>query len=133
MVDVPPSPQPSPLNSAIAVADSERGTVILAYILFLIGWPTGHLSTIVAVILAYVKRGEVRGTIWETHYDNIINTFWVTMVLGIVCVALCFVLIGIPLIIALGVWFLYRSIKGLIRAVDNRSYEDAFVPPASQP
>jgi hypothetical protein len=28
----------------------------------------------VALILAYIKRGEVRGTIWESHFDNIINT-----------------------------------------------------------
>ena len=110
-------------SSPVPVTDeSARGTAIIAYILFLIGWPTFHLATIVGLILAYVKRGEVRGTIWETHFDNIINTFWTTLVLGIVCGLLCFVFIGFPLLFALAIWFLYRTIKGLIRALESRPY-----------
>ena len=80
------------------------------------------MATIVGLILAYVKRGETRGTIWESHFDNIINTFWVTLVVGIVAIPLCFIIVGIPLLIGVGIWFLYRSIKGLIRAVDNKAY-----------
>jgi uncharacterized membrane protein len=106
----------------MATDETGRGTAIIAYILYLLGWPTLHLSTIVALILAYVKRGEVRGTIWESHFDNIITTFWTTLVLGIVFGLLCIVFIGIPLIIALGIWFLYRAIKGLVRALDNKAY-----------
>ena len=116
MTDISQSPTP------VAVDEGARGTAILAYILFLIGWPTMHLSTIVAVILAYVKRGETRGTIWESHFDNIIKTFWVTIGLGILFAILCAVFIGIPLLIALGIWFLYRSIKGLVRAIDSKPY-----------
>jgi uncharacterized membrane protein len=116
MTDISQSPTP------VATDEGARGTAILAYILFLIGWPTMHLSTIAAVVLAYVKRGEVRGTIWESHFDNIIKTFWLTIVLGIVFAILCVFFIGIPLIIALGIWFLYRSIKGLVRAIDNKAY-----------
>jgi uncharacterized membrane protein len=116
MTDISQSPAP------VATDESGRGTAILAYVLYLIGWPTCHLSTIVALILAYVKRGEMRGTIWESHFDNIISTFWITLVLGIVFGLLCIVFIGIPLIIALGIWFLYRAIKGLVRAIDNKPY-----------
>lgn len=116
MTDIPQNPAP------VRVDEGARGTAILAYILYLIGWPTLHLSTIVALIPAYVKRGDVRGTIWETHFDNIINTFWTTLVLGIVFGLLCIVFIGIPLLIALGIWFLYRAIKGLVRAIDNQPY-----------
>jgi len=111
------SAQPVPTTD-----ESARGTAIISYVLFLIGWPTLHLATIVGLILAYVKRGETRGTIWESHFDNIINTFWVTLVVGIVAIPLCFIIVGIPLLIGVGIWFLYRSIKGLIRAVDNKAY-----------
>jgi uncharacterized membrane protein len=117
MSDISQSPQ-----MPVTTDESARGTAIIAYVLYLLGWPTLHLATIVAVVLAYVKRGDVRGTIWESHYDNIINTFWTTLVLGIVFGLLCIVFIGIPLIIALGIWFLYRAIKGLVRAIDNRPY-----------
>ena len=38
---------------------------------FLTGWPS-----IIAVILNYVKRGEVRGTWLESHFRWQIRTFW---------------------------------------------------------
>ena len=109
-------------QSPATIDEGARGTAIVCYVLYLIGWPTLHLATLVAVILAYVKRGEVRGTIWESHYNNIITTFWTTLLLGIVFGLLCIVFIGIPLLIALGIWFLYRAIKGLVRAIDNKAY-----------
>jgi uncharacterized membrane protein len=39
-----------------------------------------------------------------------------------VAVPLCFVLIGIPLVIALYVWVIFRTVKGLVRAIDARPY-----------
>ncbi|HEY2019067.1 MAG TPA: hypothetical protein VGH38_36425 [Bryobacteraceae bacterium] len=99
-----------------------RGTAILCYVLYLVGWPTVHVTTVVALVLAYVQRADARGTIWESHFRNLIETFWVTLVIGIIAIPLCFVFIGIPILIGLGIWFLYRTIKGLIRAVEARPY-----------
>jgi uncharacterized membrane protein len=47
---------------------------------FLTGWPS-----IIAVILNYVKRSEVRGTWLETHFRWQIRTFW----FGLLWVTLC--------------------------------------------
>ncbi len=99
-----------------------RGTAILCYILYLLGWPTVHLTTIVALVLAYVQRGDARGTAWESHFSNLIETFWVALVILIVAIPLCFVFIGIPLLIGLAVWVLYRTIKGLLRALESKAY-----------
>ena len=88
----------------------------------LLGWPTVHLTTIVALVLAYVQRGEAHGTLWEAHFRNLIETFWVALVIGIVAIPLCFVFVGIPLLFGLAVWVLYRTIKGLIRAIDGQPY-----------
>ena len=38
---------------------------------FLTGWPS-----IIAVIINYVKRGDVRGTWLESHFQWQIRTFW---------------------------------------------------------
>ena len=95
---------------------------IITYGLLLAGWPTLHLATIAAVILAYIKRGEARGTIWESHFSNVIHTFWISLLIGVVVFPLCLVLIGIPLMGLLIVWFLYRTIKGLVQAIDNKPY-----------
>jgi uncharacterized membrane protein len=87
---------------------------------FLIGWPS-----IVAVILNYVKRSDVRGTWLESHFRWQIRTFW----FGALWVALCglFVLftLGLGLFVVwipLGVvalWFIYRVARGWM-ALSNR-------------
>jgi uncharacterized membrane protein len=88
---------------------------------FLIGWPS-----IIAVILNYVKRREARGTWLETHFRWQIRTFW----FGLLWVTLCGVFIvatlGIGLLIAwlplalVGVWFIYRIVRGWLRLMDHR-------------
>jgi uncharacterized membrane protein len=108
--------QPAPTHESL------RGTAILCYALFLLGWPTVHIATVVAVVLAYVQRDAARGTVWESHFRNLIETFWVALVIAIVAIPLCFVFIGIPILIGLAVWVLYRTIKGLVRAIDSAAY-----------
>ncbi len=113
-VNVPPRAAPS--------GDSKRLMAIVGYGLFLAGWPTLHLATIAAVILAYIQRGEFYGTIWELHYTNIIHTFWISLLVSAVAIPLCFVGVGFVVLAFLVVWFLYRTIKGLIRALDDKAY-----------
>jgi len=80
--------------------------------------PTG----LVGVIIAHIKRDDARGTIWESHFHNMIETFWISLVVFIVAIPLCFVVVGIPIMFGVFVWFLYRTIKGLIRAIENQPY-----------
>jgi uncharacterized membrane protein len=109
-------------TSQTASTSDSRVLVIVAYVLFLVGWPTLHLATIGAVILAYVQRGDSRGTMWESHYDNIIHTFWVSLLISVIAVPLCFVGVGFVILGFVVVWFLFRTIKGLVRAIDHRAY-----------
>jgi uncharacterized membrane protein len=88
---------------------------------FLIGWPS-----IIAVILNYVKRGDVRGTWLESHFRWQIRTFW----FGLLWVSLCLMFIvgtfGIGILIAwlplglLGLWFIYRIVRGWMALNDRR-------------
>ncbi len=108
---------------AAPVADEARTLAIIVYGLYLAAVISCGLAGIAGVILAYVKRGESHGTIWESHYDNQINAFWVwfaLMILGAFTfwmLGLGFVIMGIAF-----VWFLYRTIKGLVRAIDSKPY-----------
>jgi uncharacterized membrane protein len=106
--------------------ESDRVLAIVAYVLFLVGWPTLHLATIAGVILAYIQRGEVRGTIWESHYEAIISTFWISLAVGVAAVVACItivgLIVGLPLLAGLVIWFLYRSIRGLVHAIESRPY-----------
>ena len=85
---------------------------------FLTGWPS-----IIAVILNYVKRGDVRGTFLESHFRWQIRTFWYALlwivVASMVSLPFMLVLIGFLTLwvaaIAIGLWVLYRVVKGWMR------------------
>jgi uncharacterized membrane protein len=105
-----------------ASGDDSRVLAIVAYVLFLIGWPTLHLATIAGVILAYVQRSDARGTIWQSHFDNIIHVFWISLLIGVIAIPLCFVLVGFAILGVLVIWFLYRTIRGLVHAIESEAY-----------
>jgi len=101
--------------------DGARTIAIIVYLLYLAALING-LTAIVGVILAYVKRDESRGTVYESHFSNAIEVFWIFLVGMLIAVPLCFVVIGIPLVIGLYIWVLYRTIRGIVRASDGRPY-----------
>ena len=80
---------------------------------FLTGWPS-----IIAVILNYVKRGDVRGTWLESHFQWQIRTFWYGLLWVSLCILFVVLTLGIGLLIAwlpLGIvalWFVYRIVRG---------------------
>ena len=89
---------------------------------FLTGWPS-----IVAVILNYVKRGDVRSTYLESHFRWQIRTFWFALLWVAVAFLLAITIIGIPfawlLVVATGVWVLYRIVRGWLALTDGRPIE----------
>ena len=87
---------------------------------FLSGWPS-----IIAVILNYVKRSEVRGTWLDSHFSWQIRTFWFALLWLAVGGILFVTVIGIPFAIVLwlitGVWVLYRIIRGWLALTSQRT------------
>ena len=86
---------------------------------FLSGWPS-----IIAVILNYVKRNEVRGTYLDTHFGWQIRTFWYAVlwfVIGAVLIATVLgAVIGVPLLFVTGLWVLYRIVRGWMTLADRK-------------
>ena len=76
------------------------------------------LPSLVAVLLNYLKRGDVNGTWLESHFRWQIRTFWFTALWLLVYGLLIITIIGIPiawiLIALLGIWVGYRVIRGWI-------------------
>jgi uncharacterized membrane protein len=89
---------------------------------FLTGWPS-----IIAVILNYVKRSDARGTILESHFRWQLRTFWSALVWLVVATACALTIIGLPLawviVVATGMWVLYRIARGWIALGDERPIE----------
>jgi uncharacterized membrane protein len=86
-------------------------TPALVVTAFLTGWPS-----IIAVIINYVKRSEVRETWLDSHFSWQLRTFWFALLWLAVGGVLFVTVIGIPVAIALwlgtGIWVLYRLIRG---------------------
>jgi uncharacterized membrane protein len=79
-------------------------------------------TSVAGVILAYINRGDARGTIYESHLDNLISVFWVSLVVSIVALPLLFIGIGFVIYLILVIWYLYRTIKGLIQVLDGKAF-----------
>ena len=67
-----------------------------------------------------MKRDEVAGTFVESHMTWLIRTFWMTVVLGAVGYILALLLIGYLILFAVGVWYIFRVVKGFVAFYDNR-------------
>ena len=82
------------------------------------------VPSLVAVVLNYLKRGEVAGTWLDSHYRWQIRTFWFTLLWLLVYGLLIITLIGIPiawvLIVLLGLWVAYRVIRGWLALAGQR-------------
>lgn len=81
-------------------------------------------TTLVAVVIAYVFRGDVKGTIWESHCQYLIRTFWISVLFGFIGTVLVFVLIGWLVLLAVFVWFIIRNIKGIKALSENKAIEN---------
>jgi uncharacterized membrane protein len=111
-----------PQTPAAGTDSDTRLVAIIVYGLYLVGWPCLHMPTIAGLVLAYIKRGDTRGTIWESHFQNQIETFWISLLVGVLAIPLCFVGVGFLILAGVVVWFLYRTIKGLVRAIEYQPY-----------
>jgi uncharacterized membrane protein len=124
-----------------------RTAAMICYVLYLVAFLNG-LTAIIGVIIAYIKKSDAAGTVWENHFKSLILVFWVmlaALVIGIVTFPVSLLSIGalfddgnfgwpalsalfLPMLAwmfvfpVLFVWFLYRMIRGLIRAADDRPY-----------
>ena len=78
------------------------------------------LPSIVAIVMNYVRRSEVRGTFLESHFRWQRRTFWFALgwigAIVLLSAPLFLVLVGfvtLPLgIAAIGVWVVYRVARG---------------------
>ena len=92
---------------------------------FLTGWPS-----IIAVIINYAKRRDVRGTWLDSHFRWQIRTFWFGMLWVVLCGMFVVLTLGIGLLIAwiplavVGIWFIYRILRGWLRLVDRQPMYD---------
>jgi len=97
-----------------------KNVTMVVYLLQALSFLWG-VTAIVGIVVNYVKRDDVRGTVYESHFDWQIRTFWW---------GLAWFVVGMLLIIAAGlgflvlfvawIWAIYRVVKGWLKLSENK-------------
>ena len=117
IIDAPRNSDPS--GKTPEQLDSLRQLTLVAYILYALSFFTG-ISAIVAVVVNYVKRDDVQGTLYESHFTWQIRTFWWGLGWTILGVLTLVIVVGFPILLVAGIWWIYRIVKGLLNWHDNK-------------
>ena len=71
-------------EDVVDIDASQKNMALLVYVLQGLGFFTGGVTYIVAIVINYIKLDEVRGTWLEGHFRWQMNTFWYALLWSIV-------------------------------------------------
>lgn len=108
----PPPPQPGVISHKLILN--------IIYGLYALGFLTGGMGALAAVILSYIKRADMAGTVYVSHIDWVLRTFWWSLLWGIISAIFTLILIGWIGLFATLVWVLYRLVKGWLTLAEGR-------------
>jgi len=87
---------------------------------FVFGWPS-----IIAMIINYLTRAQVRGSYLEGHWSWQRATFWYALLWLVIAGLLILTILGIPfaflVLLVTGLWVLYRVVRGWWALFGRRS------------
>ncbi len=106
----------------LSTDDKQRSNKTLTWIIYGLYGASFNvgITSIVAIIMNHVKRGDVVGTFLESHFTWQIRTFWISLVVAIIGFVLMIVLVGWLVLLADALWVIYRLVVGAVRLNENR-------------
>ena len=118
---------------------SQKTLTVVLYAMYIAAIFSAGIFAVIALIINYVKRDDVKGTIFESHFTWQIQTVWKYLIwnfVGILPFSLLFLvqnndqLFGgvaflgsvflVIVVIISWLWLIYRAIKGLIKLNENK-------------
>ena len=103
-----------------AELESMKTITTVVYVLQALSFFTG-ITAIVGIVINYVKRDDAKGTIFESHFDWQIRTFWWGLLWSVIGVATIWLLVGFFVLFAAWVWAIYRVIKGWLKLNEGKT------------
>ena len=79
------------------------------------------ITVFIGLVVAYVKRNDMRGSIYYDHMQYLIKTFWVSLAgfaIGYLTVILG---IGFVVLLVVTLWFVYRVVAGFLKLYDGKT------------
>jgi uncharacterized Tic20 family protein len=107
--------EPPSLPADPAPTQDEKNLALIMHVLSLVGF-----SLIGPLIVWLVKKDE--SAFINAQGRELLNFQISFLIYAIVCIPLCFVLIGIPLLIVVGIASFILTIIGLVKATEGKIY-----------
>lgn len=98
---------------------SAKNLTTIIYALYAVAFVNG-ITAIIAIIINHVKKEDMAGTFLESHFRWQIRTFWFGLLWSVLGWITLLVLIGWLVLVANGIWIIYRIVKGWLRLNDNQ-------------
>ena len=102
---------------------SAKNLTAIVYALQAAGFLIG-ITWVVAIIVNYVKKDDVKGTWLESHFRWQIRTFWFGLlwaVLGFLfIITIIGWFVGMFILMVDATWIIYRDVKGWLRLNDGK-------------
>ena len=91
-----------------------RQLTLIIYALYALSWVLGGIPAIVAIVLNYLKREDAAGTLYESHFNWQIRTFWWSLGWAVLGAITLLIGVGFLILLVAGIWSIYRMVKGLL-------------------
>jgi uncharacterized membrane protein len=78
------------------------------------------VTALVGLIINYIKRDDVAGTVYQSHFDWQIRTFWWGLLWAVIGVVLAIVFVGFAILFVAWVWAIYRVAKGWLKLTEGK-------------
>ncbi|MCR4301944.1 MAG: hypothetical protein NUV51_10065 [Sulfuricaulis sp.] len=78
------------------------------------------ITFVIAAMLNYIKRDDVRGTWLESHFRWQIRTFWFSLPWFLLGMLTKIIIIGGPIFGVAWLWLIYRVLKGGLNLYDGK-------------
>ena len=78
------------------------------------------VTFIIAVVVNYLKKGDVEGTWVSSHFRWQIRTFWFSVLWGTIGFLTIILLVGYVILGVSSIWLIYRIAKGWIYLSDGK-------------
>jgi uncharacterized membrane protein len=95
----------------------------VVYGLFALGLVTWVFAaaTVAAIVIIYVKRADVAGTVYASHFNWLSYTFWWALLWVLVSLLGTYIFIGYLGLVVTTVWALYRVVKGWLALLEFKT------------
>jgi len=93
----------------------------LIYALYALSLFLGGIPALVAIVMNYVKKDDMRGTLYDSHFRWQIRTFWFALFWSILSAPFVLMFgLGLIFLFIVFVWYIYRLVKGWLRLTERK-------------